>query len=149
MKNRVKLRYNTEAGDSNLKWRVVINDVEHLASQVEILVPMTTTRDFINGIAKWHVSCNPDVVTWEGDVATLSDKARTVSHKRHLLKAVSYRIYSSCITSLIAAFLTGDLALGLSIGTADFFIKIFTYYIHERIWYRIPFGIEKVNKNRL
>jgi uncharacterized membrane protein len=45
--------------------------------------------------------------------------------------------------------LTGDLALGLSIGTADFFIKIFTYYIHERIWYRIPFGIEKVNKNRL
>ena len=149
MKNKVKVRYNHDAGNSPLKWRVVIDGKEHLASQVEILVPMTTTKDYINGMEKWHVSCEPDLITWEGDVVTLAHKTKIVSHKRHLLKSVSYRIYSSCITSLIAAVVTGNTSLGISIGTADFLIKIFTYYVHERIWYKIPFGIEKVKKERL
>jgi uncharacterized membrane protein len=145
----VKIRYNTEAGDSNLKWRVVIDGKEQLASQVEILVPMTTTQDTINGVEKWHVSASPDIISWEGTNVTLQHRTRKVSHKRHILKSISYRLYSSCITSLIASALIGNVALGLSIGTADFFIKIFTYYIHERVWYKIPFGIEKVNKTRL
>jgi uncharacterized membrane protein len=149
MKNTVKIRYNHDAGESPLKWRVVINGKEHLAKQVEILVPMTTTRDFINGFEKWHVSCTPDLITWEGDNVTLSHKIKRVSHKRHLLKSISYRLYSSCITSLIASVVTGDTSLGISIGTADFLIKIFTYYVHERIWYKIPFGIEKVKRERL
>ena len=70
-------------------------------------------------------------------------KKKKISRTRHILKAVTYRIYSSCITSLIASLITGNASLGITIGTADFFIKIFTYYIHERIWYNIPFGIEK------
>ena len=147
--HKVKVRFNHDAGDSNLKWRVVIDEKEHLAESVEILVPMTTTKDLINGVEKWHVSCTPDLITWDGNIVTLSHRARWISHKRHLLKSISYRLYSSCITSLIAAIVTSNFALGLSIGTADFFIKIFTYYVHERIWYRVPFGIEKVNKNRL
>jgi uncharacterized membrane protein len=40
----------------------------------------------------------------------------------------------------------GDFKIGFSIGIADFFIKLVTYYIHERIWYHIPFGIQKVKK---
>jgi uncharacterized membrane protein len=66
-----------------------------------------------------------------------------ISHKRHLLKSFTYRIYSSCITSIIAIFFTGDFKLGFSIGTGDFFIKIITYYIHERFWYKINFGVER------
>jgi uncharacterized membrane protein len=62
---------------------------------------------------------------------------------------LTYRIYSSCITALIAALVLGSIKIGFSIGLADFMIKIFTYYIHERIWYHIPFGIQKVKKERL
>lgn len=71
-----------------------------------------------------------------------------ISHKRHLLKSFTYRIYSSCITSIIATFVTGDFKMGLSIGSADFFIKIITYYIHERIWYKINFGVEREKKDK-
>jgi uncharacterized membrane protein len=145
--SRVSIRYNHDSGDSNLKWRVLIDGKENLASEVEILTASTTTKDIIEGVGeKYHITCDPSLITWEGDKVILSDRIKSVSRKRHILKSFTYRVYSSCITSLIAAFVTGDLTLGLSIGSADFFIKIITYYIHERIWYKIPFGIEKVKK---
>jgi uncharacterized membrane protein len=31
----------------------------------------------------------------------------------------------------------------MSIGVADFFVKIGSYYVHERVWYRIKFGLKK------
>jgi len=33
--------------------------------------------------------------------------------------------------------------MGLSISIIEFVVKIFMYYIHERIWLKIPFGIRK------
>ena len=69
------------------------------------------------------------------------------SKLRHITKSISYRIYSSCITFAISFFATGDAKIGLSIGVADFFIKIGSYYIHERGWYRIKFGLRDVKKS--
>ena len=63
-----------------------------------------------------------------------------LSKKRHLLKAVTYRVYSSSITFLISFLITGNCTVGLSIGVLDFTVKIFSYYFHERIWYRVNFG---------
>lgn len=63
------------------------------------------------------------------------------SRVRHFVKSISYRIYSSCITFGISFFATGDAKIGLSIGVLDFFVKIGSYYIHERVWYRIKFGL--------
>ena len=65
---------------------------------------------------------------------------------RHALKSLSYRIYSSCITTAIATFVTGNSKLALAIGSTDFIVKLFTYYIHERVWYRIPFGLQVPRK---
>ena len=65
---------------------------------------------------------------------------------RHMVKSLSYRIYSSCITTAIATFVTGNAKLALAIGSTDFFIKLFTYYLHERIWFYIPFGLQRPRK---
>jgi uncharacterized membrane protein len=143
-KKEIKIRFNTMAGDSHLKWRILIDGIEHLASEIEVLVPSVTTRDLVEGVGeKWHITCQPDLIEWQGDKIILRDNRTLVSHKRHALKAITYRVYSSCITSLIATIVTGNTTLGVSIGTADFFVKIITYYIHERLWYHIPFGIKK------
>lgn len=145
MRKEVKIRYNHDSGEGPLKWRVVIDGREHLAENIDVLVPSVTTGDFIEGVGqKYHISCEPELIIWEGNKVILKDRTKWISHKRHILKSITYRVYSSCITSLIAAFITGDFKIGFSIGTADFFIKIFTYYIHERIWYKIPFGTQKV-----
>jgi uncharacterized membrane protein len=66
-----------------------------------------------------------------------------INRSRHLLKAITYRVYSSVITMAIATWISGDAGVGTAIGGADFFIKIFTYYVHERLWYRVPFGVKR------
>jgi uncharacterized membrane protein len=54
----------------------------------------------------------------------------------HLAKSISYRIYSSAITYLIAFTFTQNAANSLKISLIDFGVKIFTYFIHEKIWER-------------
>jgi uncharacterized membrane protein len=70
----------------------------------------------------------------------------TLDKARHILKSLSYRIYSTCITITIAALVTGDVDKALAVGVVDFSVKLFTYYIHERIWFYIPFGLQRPRK---
>jgi uncharacterized membrane protein len=76
----------------------------------------------------------------------LKELIPTIDKLRHVVKSISYRFYSTCITITIASFVTGSTKTAFAIGSADFFIKIFTYYIHERIWFYIPFGLQKPRK---
>jgi len=70
----------------------------------------------------------------------------TLDKLRHVLKSFSYRVYSTCITITIAYALSDDLEKAMSIGAVDFCVKLFTYYIHERIWFYIPFGLQRPRK---
>jgi len=57
--------------------------------------------------------------------------------KRTLAKTLTWRVTASLTTFLIAWILTGDLLIGLSIGSIEALAKIFLYYYHERIWNNI------------
>ena len=57
--------------------------------------------------------------------------------KRTLAKTITWRITASLTTFIIAWILTGDLLIGVSIGTIEAVAKIFLYYFHERIWINI------------
>ena len=61
-------------------------------------------------------------------------------HYRSLLKAVSWRATGTLDTILVSFMLTGRIRLAFSIGCIEFFTKIGLYYVHERIWNRIPSG---------
>ena len=50
---------------------------------------------------------------------------------------MTWRITASLTTFIIAWILTGDLAIGTSIGAIEAIAKIFLYYFHERIWTNI------------
>lgn len=64
----INIRYNTKAAKSDiLHWRVIIDGVEHLASDVEIHTRLWTTKDEIEGMGwKWHITCESDNINWEG-----------------------------------------------------------------------------------
>jgi len=66
-----------------------------------------------------------------------------VSKKRHLLKAITWRLVGSFTSFVIAYVITGDMSMGIMVGGADTVIKFIIYYIHERLWYRSRFGIKK------
>lgn len=67
-----------------------------------------------------------------------------ISPKRHLAKAVTWRIIASITTALIAfAFGLPPKAVG-AVFLADLIIKFVMYYAHERVWYKyIKYGVEK------
>jgi len=63
------------------------------------------------------------------------------SYKRHLLKTFTWRAVGTIDT--IAWIISGDVSTGLGIGGAELITKMVLYYFHERIWYKIDYGIEK------
>ncbi len=65
------------------------------------------------------------------------------SRKRSIAKAVSYRFCGSLITAGIAYLLTGKLNIALGVGALDGVVKLAAYFVHERIWARIPWGAAK------
>ncbi|TRZ46032.1 DUF2061 domain-containing protein [Robertkochia solimangrovi] len=65
------------------------------------------------------------------------------SRKRHILKTLTWRFVGTLDTMMIAWFITGDPMTGLKIGSAEVITKMLLYYLHERVWYKIDFGLEK------
>jgi len=68
-----------------------------------------------------------------------------VSPKRHLAKAVTWRIIASITTAAIAyMFGLPPKAVG-AVFVADLIIKFVLYYLHERVWYKhIRYGVKDV-----
>tara|TARA_B100000927_G_C16048145_1_gene301922 strand:+ start:186 stop:419 length:234 start_codon:yes stop_codon:yes gene_type:complete len=64
------------------------------------------------------------------------------SNTRSLIKAISWRIIASIVTTLIAIYFgVPSKAIGL-VFFADLIIKFILYFLHERIWVNfINFGI--------
>ncbi|MGD8908454.1 MAG: DUF2061 domain-containing protein [Chromatiales bacterium] len=59
---------------------------------------------------------------------------------RSLAKAVSWRVTGSIDTMLLSWFFTGNLAIAAAIGLTEVLTKMVLYYLHERVWNRIPLG---------
>jgi len=67
-----------------------------------------------------------------------------VARRRHIAKAISWRVLGTCDTILIGWLFTGSLAVGAAIGGFEIITKTILYYFHERVWYDyIDFGIKK------
>lgn len=62
------------------------------------------------------------------------------THKRTLLKTVSWRVLALFTTAGVTLLLTGRLDFAITVGVADSLLKFFIYYLHERLWSRSRFG---------
>lgn len=71
----------------------------------------------------------------------------SVLPRRHLAKAITWRVIASLTTFVIGWIVTGSLDFGMAIGAADVVIKIALYYLHERAWYHSNFGVLKDGKH--
>jgi uncharacterized membrane protein len=65
---------------------------------------------------------------------------------RSLLKAISWRIVATLTTTLLVFIFSGDLVISAGVGGAEFLLKIFIYYVHERVWNLFYFGREQKSK---
>ncbi len=63
------------------------------------------------------------------------------THKRSIVKGISWRLIASVTTMVVVFIMTGNLALVASVGIIDVVAKVFFYYIHERTWGNIHWGV--------
>src|SRR5690349_4282192 len=62
------------------------------------------------------------------------------SHKRSVLKGITWRMTGTMDTMVMAFIVTGQLSNALKIGFTEVMTKVVLYYFHERLWNIIPFG---------
>lgn len=69
------------------------------------------------------------------------------SRKRHLAKTVTWRFVGTIDTMILAWLISGNPLIGLQVGAAELVTKMALYYWHERVWYRIGYGLPKRHKD--
>ncbi len=68
-------------------------------------------------------------------------------NKRHLYKTFSWRAVGSLTTLIVAWIVTGNPLTGFKIGLVETLTKMILYYLHEKMWYRINFGLNNRNSS--
>lgn len=66
------------------------------------------------------------------------------SHARSVMKAVSWRVLGTLVTSALVFIFTKRLVLSIAIGAVEFVSKIAIFWFHERLWDRLPWGRQQV-----
>lgn len=67
------------------------------------------------------------------------------SNKRHIFKTLSWRFVGTLDTITISWIITGNLFAGVKIGFVETISKMILYFCHEKLWYRINFGLDRRN----
>ena len=68
------------------------------------------------------------------------------SRKRHIAKTITWRFIGTLDTMILAWIISGDPLTGLKIGFAEVITKMILYYLHERTWYKINYGLNERRK---
>jgi uncharacterized membrane protein len=70
------------------------------------------------------------------------------TNKRHIIKTFSWRFIGTIDTILFGWIITGNPLLGIKIGFFETISKMLLYYGHEKLWYKINFGLDMRNKRK-
>lgn len=66
-----------------------------------------------------------------------------VQRKRHVAKALSWRMVGTLDTFLLAWLITGSIEIGAMVSGVEVITKTVLYYVHERVWYNyIHYGVD-------
>lgn len=69
--------------------------------------------------------------------------------KRHLLKTFSWRAVGTIDTIMLSWMILGNPLIGIRIGGAETFTKLILYYLHEKVWYNLNFGLQKIRNKKI
>lgn len=70
------------------------------------------------------------------------------ARKRHIYKTFSWRMIGTLDTIILGWIFTGNPTTGLKIGFTEIITKMILYYGHERMWYKINFGLDLIKSKR-
>jgi uncharacterized membrane protein len=97
-----------------------------------------------SGTDGWNFGVTKHIVT-EHIVTEHIEGTGHAGRKRSLAKTLTWRTIATTDTILIARFITGSWTIGLGIATIEVFTKMALYYLHERGWSALDWGLEDVD----
>lgn len=65
------------------------------------------------------------------------------AHSRSLLKAISWRVLGSIDTFVLSYIFTANVKAAGAIASTEVITKMILYYLHERAWARVDWGLHK------
>ena len=90
---------------------------------------------------RWSVSNN--TTGFYVSEPILAPKSHT-TQTRSLAKTISWRALASIDTFLLGWLVTGNMVFAGSIASLEVLTKMLLYYLHERAWARVLWGIKPV-----
>lgn len=70
----------------------------------------------------------------------MSEEFTKESHIRSVIKGLTWRIIASATIFVITYFTTGEMSTAITVTSIEFPVKLFIYYLHERLWQNVPRG---------
>lgn len=74
-------------------------------------------------------------------VRALISRSAFQAQKRAIVKTLCYRLFMLVITVTVAWVIVGDVRAAVNIGLITNLLKTGTYYVYERTWDHIKWGI--------
>ena len=76
----------------------------------------------------------------EGELIIKDGKSTIKKHDnallRHIIKTITYRLFGTATTILVAYLLGASIKVASLIGVSELVFKPIMYFFHERIWYK-------------
>ncbi len=69
---------------------------------------------------------------------------RVETQTRSIAKSISWRIFGTIATAALVFAFTGKWVVALTVGGIEALSKIALFYVHERVWHRIRFGVKEI-----
>ena len=70
------------------------------------------------------------------------------ANKRHIYKTFSWRAIGTLDTIIFSWIIIGDPLIGLKIGSVEIVSKMLLYFGHEKLWYRVNYGLDQRNREK-
>ena len=104
------------------------------------------TGDFSEGLSISGITTFTKLVWYYIHERLWYNSLITDSNKRHILKTFSWRGIGTVDTIFFGWLITGNPLTGLKIGVTETISKMLLYYGHEKLWYRINYGLDQRNR---
>ena len=78
-------------------------------------------------------------------VRELFSRSTLQAQKRAIVKTLCYRVFMIVITVVVAWAFVDNVGAALSIGLVSNLLKTVTYYVYERTWDHITWGVSQPN----
>lgn len=139
MKHKSELKISKRHLAKSLSWRIV-------GTLDTMLFAWLITRDFNEGVNISLITTATKLIWYYLHERFWFHSSVRDSNKRHLIKTFSWRIIGTTDTVIFGWIITGNPMSGLKIGGFEVLTKMILYFFHEKLWYRINFGLNERDK---